>query len=429
MSEPNTILCLASFEKGHAFLREAKRQGWRVFLLTSKSLEGAPWPRESIDEIFFVPDEDKIWKRDDVILGASHLARRQRIHRIVALDDYDVETAAALREHLRVPGMGETTARYFRDKLAMRVKARDERHPGAGVRAGDQLRRPARFHARCAGPVVAQAAVRGFRARHQEDRARRGVMAALDELGDRQSFHLLERFVPGEVFHVDSVVSEREVVFAIACRYGAPPMQVVHGGGIFSSRTLEYGSADEQQLLAANATVLSAMGYLRGVSHTEFIKAHDGTFHFLETSARAGGANLMEMIEAATGLNLWAEWARWSCRNRPIESARSAASMPPCLSPSPARNGRTSMCSTIRKWCSEFRSAITSCSSGGRNRWRASKNYRAGIWSACSTTSTPARRCLTARLSEHNGTRSSVRRRCWLCSGACASSVRVMPGV
>ena len=41
------------------------------------------------------------------------------------LDDFDVETAALLREHLRIPGMGETTARYFRDKLAMRVKARN----------------------------------------------------------------------------------------------------------------------------------------------------------------------------------------------------------------------------------------------------------------------------------------------------------------
>ena len=41
----------------------------------------------------------------------------------MALDDFDVETAAALREHLRVPGMGDTTARYFRDKLAMRLKA------------------------------------------------------------------------------------------------------------------------------------------------------------------------------------------------------------------------------------------------------------------------------------------------------------------
>jgi len=46
MSEPKTILCLSSFEKGHVFLREAKRQGWRVFLLTSKSLEAAAWPRE-----------------------------------------------------------------------------------------------------------------------------------------------------------------------------------------------------------------------------------------------------------------------------------------------------------------------------------------------------------------------------------------------
>ena len=56
---------------------------------------------------------------------ACFLARTRLIDRIVPLDDYDVETAAALREHLRVPGMGDTTARYFRDKLAMRVQARD----------------------------------------------------------------------------------------------------------------------------------------------------------------------------------------------------------------------------------------------------------------------------------------------------------------
>jgi len=37
------------------------------------------------------------------------------------LDNYDVETAAALREHLRIPGMGDTTAHIFRDKLAMRI--------------------------------------------------------------------------------------------------------------------------------------------------------------------------------------------------------------------------------------------------------------------------------------------------------------------
>jgi len=62
-------------------------------------------------------------KTDEVIRGVSFLARTRLIDRIVALDDYDVWTAANLREHLRLPGMGDTSVRYFRDKLAMRVKA------------------------------------------------------------------------------------------------------------------------------------------------------------------------------------------------------------------------------------------------------------------------------------------------------------------
>ena len=124
-----TILCLASYHKGHAFLEEAKRLGCRVLLVTSESLRDAEWPRDAIDETFYVPDVGKQWKMDDLILGVSHLARREVIDRIVALDDFDLEKAAALREHLRVPGMGETTTRYFRDKLAMRVKAASDGLP------------------------------------------------------------------------------------------------------------------------------------------------------------------------------------------------------------------------------------------------------------------------------------------------------------
>ena len=102
-------------------MRECKEQGCKVLLLSSKSLEQAPWPKDVIDEIFFMPDKNKEWKMRDVIYGVSFLARKEKIDRIVALDDLDVEKAAALREHLRVPGLGDTTARYFRDKLAMRL--------------------------------------------------------------------------------------------------------------------------------------------------------------------------------------------------------------------------------------------------------------------------------------------------------------------
>ena len=311
MSEPTkTILCLASFHKGHEFLREAKRQGWRVYLLTSKSLEGAEWPRESLDDIFYMPDVDKVWNREDVIKGVSYMARTRRLDRIVALDDFDVETAAALREHLRVPGMGETTARYFRDKLAMRLRAMEAGIPVPDFCPAINYDTLRGFMRDVPGPWLLKprlsASALGIRKINAPDE----LWPALDALGDQQSYHLLESFVPGRVYHVDSIVSDCLVVFAIASRYGAPPLEVMHGGGIFSTVICEHGSAEEQALLAANAAVLAAMGHVRGASHTEFIRAADGTFHFLETSARVGGANIMDLIEAATGLNLWREWAK-----------------------------------------------------------------------------------------------------------------------
>jgi hypothetical protein len=88
-------------------------------------------------------------------------------------------------------------------------------------------------------------------------------------------------------------------------------MEVSHGGGIFTTRILERESDDALRLVAENQRVMAALGMVRGVSHTEFIKAKsDGRIYFLETSARVGGAHIVELVEAATGLNLWAEWAK-----------------------------------------------------------------------------------------------------------------------
>src|SRR5690606_28514053 len=111
-------LCLATFEKGAPFMRACHELGCRVLLVTLDTLADAPsWPSDVLDETFYLTAD---MPRDAMLKGVSHIARTRAIDRIVALDDFDVETAALLREHLRIPGMGETTARYFRDKLAMR---------------------------------------------------------------------------------------------------------------------------------------------------------------------------------------------------------------------------------------------------------------------------------------------------------------------
>jgi len=307
-----TILCLASYEKGHEFLSECKRQGATVVLLTSESLQNtAKWPAESIDEIFFMPDADHKWNRTDTLNAVSYLARDRIFDRLVPLDDFDLEMAAFLREHLRIPGMGESTTRYFRDKLAMRMKAQE-----SGINVPEFIHvlnhgRLADFMQRVPPPWVLKPRMMAGAIGIQKLQSAAEVWSAVNTLGDEQSFYLLERYVPGDIFHVDSIVYEKEIRFAVASGYGAPPLDVSHSGGIFTTRLLERGSADEQALLAENRRVLPALGLLRGVSHTEYIKGReDGKIYFLETSARVGGANIAELVEAATGINMWAEWAK-----------------------------------------------------------------------------------------------------------------------
>ncbi|MCK9409482.1 MAG: ATP-grasp domain-containing protein [Bacteriovoracaceae bacterium] len=308
---PKTILCISSYEKGQEFLRQAKREGWKVLLLTSKSLEHGDWPKDHLDNIYFIPDTNKEWHMPDVISGVSYLARTEQIDRIVALDDFDVEKAATLREHLRIGGMGESTARYFRDKLAMRMKARD-----AGITVPDFIGilnydRIREFLSTVQPPFVLKPRLSAGAIGIIKIGSAEELWKKIDELGDQQSFYLLEKFIPGDIYHVDSILVKNQILFSIVSKYGLPPMEVSHEGRVFMTRTIRRGSEDEISLQRLNRMVLPSLGLLQGVSHTEYIKAKsDGKIYFLETSARVGGAHIVELIEGATGMNLWSEWAK-----------------------------------------------------------------------------------------------------------------------
>jgi biotin carboxylase len=201
--------------------------------------------------------------------------------------------------------------RYFRDKLAMRMRALDR-----GVRVPDFVpvfnHGDIRYYLEHVSPPWVlkprqEASAIGIKKIHAGDE----LWPILEQLGDKQSSYLLEKFVPGEVYHVDSVVSEKEVVFANVSQYGKPPMNVALGGGVFTTFTVARRSEADDGLRQINRELIAALGLVRGVAHAEFIQAHaDGNFYFLECAARVGGAYINEMVEAATGVNLWREWAR-----------------------------------------------------------------------------------------------------------------------
>src|ERR1700693_4351592 len=216
-ARPLTFLCITTYEKGQEFMRECKRHACRVILLTAEKLRNADWPRESLDDTFYLPEEIPI---PEIVQAVTHLARTQRIDRIVALDEFDMETAATLREHLRVPGMGLTTMRYLRDKLAMRMKALEH-----SIRVPDFVpvlnRNDIHYYLdHVPGPWVLKPRQEASAIGIKKIYAAEELWPVLEQLGDKQSSFLLEKFVPGEVYHVDSVVSEKEIVFANVSKIG-----------------------------------------------------------------------------------------------------------------------------------------------------------------------------------------------------------------
>lgn len=313
-NRPLNIICLATYFKGADFIQECKAHGCHVILITKEKMLSEDWPRESLDDLIAVPNDAGPPLFIDLL---AFLARKIKIDRVIALEEFDVVTAALMREHLCLPGLSSSGAKVFRDKLSMAVYCQR-----AGINVPEFVPLVNReevdeYMKRVPGPWVikprSDVSAIGIRKVSEPVEVWRGMdeMNERENLRERASYYVLARFIPGQVFHVDSVVNDGKVVFAGTNQYGRPPMQVAHQGGAYVSRTLERGSDDEKTLLATNKKLIRALGLERGATHAEFIKSDaDGKFYFLEIAARVGGAYIAEVLEAASGVNLWREWAK-----------------------------------------------------------------------------------------------------------------------
>jgi len=331
-SKAPTIICVASFFKGNDFIRECKRQGARVVVLTREKLLTADWARESLADLVAIPGKTSV---QSYLAAAIQVARRRRVSRVVALEEYDIVTAAHIREHLCVPGMGATAARCFQDKLAMRAKGRDrglpqpEFVPLLNHEAIDE------FMKRISPPWMLKPRVGASAMGIRKLEGPESVWRAIAELDAREAFHetsafhLLEQYIPGDVYHVDSLVEGGKILFASVERYGVSPFDVTHFGGVTVSHTVKRGAPERRVLLALNRRLLKSFDFERGVTHAEFIRRAESQevatdiskpekvsasanheFYFLEVAARVGGAHTTDTIAAASGINLWREWAR-----------------------------------------------------------------------------------------------------------------------
>lgn len=310
MESAKSFVCISNYFKGTDFLIQLKKLGNTVYLVTSEKLRDKPWPHDYIDEIFYMQGQDTEWNLEHLLLGVGNLMKSNKVDAIVALDDYDVEKATYLRENLRIAGMGQTTGRYFRDKLAMRMRAKS---CGIPIPAFCSLFNDHDIN------TFADTVAPPWVLKPRSEASASGIIKVFDkealwihitEMGNNRFKYLLEQFKPGDVYHCDSLVLDRQNLFSLTSKYLATPMEITQGGGVFRSSNIPYDSEDDIEIKKVNEEVLKSFGLKNGAAHTEFIKCNeDGKIYFLETSSRVGGAHIAEMVEAASNINLWKEWA------------------------------------------------------------------------------------------------------------------------
>jgi len=311
---PLNIICLATYFKGVDFIRECKAHGCNVVLITKEKMLNEDWPRDSLDDLYAVPNDAGPPLFIDLV---AFLSKRMKVDRVIALEEFDVVTAALIREHLCIPGLSASDAKVFRDKLLMAVRSQK-----AGITVPDfvPLINPddiSHYMETIPAPWVikprSDVSAIGIKKVDQPEQVWQTIeeMNKRETLRERASYYVLARFIAGEVFHVDSVVNRGKIAFSGVNQYGRPPMQVAHQGGAYISRTVLHGSTDEKTLVDINKKLVKALGLEHGATHAEFIKSmEDGRFYFLEIAARVGGAYIADVLEAASGINLWREWAR-----------------------------------------------------------------------------------------------------------------------
>ncbi|MGH9948697.1 MAG: ATP-grasp domain-containing protein [Pyrinomonadaceae bacterium] len=308
------IVCIASEFKGNEFLDEAQNAGWHVTLVTRKKLLDEPWIWTALNDVKTVEDNAK---QENYIRVVTNIAGSRTIDKVVGLDEFDVLTAAAAREHLQLGGMTCSHALRFRDKLSMRniaFAAGIACPEFTGVLNKESIET---FTAEVEPPFIIKPRyeVSAFGIRKCENAGE--VWDVLTDLDGRNNWRdhpsqfVLERFIKGNVFHVDSVVSGGKVLVCGVSKYGTPPFSVTHHGGVFTSSIVAYKSKERKELEKLNQDLLSAFKYEQGVSHAEFLQSEaDGKFYLLEVACRVGGAYISNVLEHACNFNLWCEWAK-----------------------------------------------------------------------------------------------------------------------
>ncbi|RAS69722.1 carbamoyl-phosphate synthase L subunit-like protein [Lentzea atacamensis] len=239
----------------------------------------------------------------------GELAKELEISAVLLTAEIDVLRAARLREELDLPGQRLASATAYRDKHVMKRCAAAAGVPVAAMRPLAHADDLVAFVAEQGFPVVvkriAGAAAMGMHELRSQEALTELISSWPDGLPPEPL--LAERWVEGDLFHVDGVMRSGEVLLSWPSRY-------LHTQWASASRSLHevagmLAEADPLffRLRQRTSEVVAALPPAPEelAFHAEFFHTPDDEIVLCEIACRPGGGEIVSMFEHAFGVNLY----------------------------------------------------------------------------------------------------------------------------
>lgn len=252
-----------------------------------------------------------------VELRAIELFSKYHFHTIIAIHERDILRASYLRERFDLEGQRPNSAQHFRDKTLMKQIAHQYKIPAPSFSPLNSTLNLISFVEKHGYPVVVKP-IDGSGSRNILIINDQFDLVSLLQQGI-PSLAEVETFVSGEMYHVDGLVTEGEVVFVSASKYASGCL-AFQSGGYNASFLINRTNPLFERLTAFTIRLLHVLDTpLHTTFHAELFHTSDDQIYLCEIASRTGGGRLAICIEQAYGIHLNRAWIEAQCGISPVQ--------------------------------------------------------------------------------------------------------------